>query len=665
MHITVLWMVEVIGIMILSNVIPGLVVKDWRAAILWMATIGLLNAILWPTISRITLPFLAFTFGIGALVLNGTIIWLSSLIVPGVSIEGWALILTPIGIAGINTLTSGVLSIDDDATFYRIVLNRYLKREKNKPKSERPGTVFLEIDGLCEVILRQAIVRGSMPTLSSWLERGSHKLVTWETDLSSQTGASQAGILHGNNNNIPAFRWVEKENDNKIMVSSGLFDAPIVEKRIANGNGLLSIMGASRSNLFSGDAEDAIFTFSRLSNMKTFYTGTWYFFYSNPYNFPRTLALYCWDLLLELHSRIRQWALNISPRLKLGLVYFFVRATANVFLREVTTYTIIGDIMEGRVDAVYATYMGYDEIAHHTGVADEEAFRILGQLDRQFARLESATKVASRHYNLVILSDHGQSRGATFKQRYGLTLEDLVREHVPANLTLHSEFDSNLDHFGQATTYPFEQGIERTKRALHVKQHESKEEKAHVIVLASGNLGLVYFTQWKERLTFEMLEKTCPGLISGLAQHEGVGFVMVNSKQNGPMAIGGKGTYYLNTDRIEGENPLKPFGPNAPAHLRRYNGFMYAPDILVNSFYDSEKDEVAAFEEKIGSHGGLGGNQTKPFILFPSYWNLGKHIVGAENLHRAFKKQLEKEPFRHLDRPSRPDEHAATSALNV
>ena len=85
MHITVLWMVEVIGIMILSNVIPGLVVKDWRAAILWMATIGLLNAILWPTISRITLPFLAFTFGIGALVLNGTIIWLSSLIVPGVA----------------------------------------------------------------------------------------------------------------------------------------------------------------------------------------------------------------------------------------------------------------------------------------------------------------------------------------------------------------------------------------------------------------------------------------------------------------------------------------------------------------------------------------------------------------------------------------------------
>ena len=90
-----------------------------------------------------------------------------------------------------------------------------------------------------------------MPTLQKWLEEGTHKVTGWETDLSSQTGASQAGILHGNNQDIPAFRWVEKDKNNKIMVSTGFSDAPLIEKRISDGNGLLKNKGASRSNLFS------------------------------------------------------------------------------------------------------------------------------------------------------------------------------------------------------------------------------------------------------------------------------------------------------------------------------------------------------------------------------------------------------------------------------
>ena len=47
--------------------------------------------------------------------------------------------------------------------------------------------------------------------MARWLADGTHRLAEWETDLSSQTGASQAGILLGSNEDIPAFRWVEKE----------------------------------------------------------------------------------------------------------------------------------------------------------------------------------------------------------------------------------------------------------------------------------------------------------------------------------------------------------------------------------------------------------------------------------------------------------------------
>ena len=55
----------------------------------------------------------------------------------------------------------------------------------------------------------------------------------------------------------------------------------------------------------------------------------------------------------------------------------------------------------------------------------------------------------------------------------------------------------------------------------------------------------------------------------------------------------------------------------------------------MNSFYNPEK--VAAFEELIGSHGGLGGNQSKPFLMTPSEWNFD----GAETLHKVLKGRLE------------------------
>jgi putative membrane protein len=91
-----------------------------------------------------------------------------------------------------------------------------------------------------------------------------------------------------------------------------------------------------------------------------------------------------------------------------------------------------------------------------------------------------------------------------------------------------------------------------------------------------------------------------------------------------------------------GENPLKGFGKNAALHLKRTDSFKYVPDILVNSLYDTENNEVAAFEELIGSHGGLGGEQSKPFLLYPSSWNLEKEeIIGAEKLHNVLKSKLD------------------------
>jgi putative membrane protein len=674
----VMWIGGFLGFVIIDHLSMGLSFDDWRTAFIAAGLVGLFNALFWPVLARVLLPFMVFTVGIGALLLNGFFIWLASDIVDGFTIGGPALILTPIAMAAVTAFLSAILTIDDDATYYRSVIRKVKKGEIRF--KEKPGIIFLEIDGLAINILNEAIEKGSMPTLKRWLEKGTHKVKAWETDLSSQTGASQAGILHGNNHNIPAFRWVEKDKDNKIMVSTGLSDAPLIEKRISDGNGLLNCHGASRSNLFSGDAADVIFTYSKLKNLGKFYTRAWYYVYSYPSNFARIVALFCWDVLLDFISQLIHWIKNVRPRIRRGLIYPFVRAGANVFLREVTTAVLIGDMLEGDVDVAYVTYLGYDEIAHHSGTRDWDAFYALKKLDRQFHRLENARKYAPRPYQLVVQSDHGQTNGATFLQRYGLTLEDLVRNLMPPETLIYSELSSNEDHFGQAlqspiedsklyikgqggrvvdeSRYVFDKAVKKVDEAPvirgkvldYLQRHDigkvplkkMSSSEAQVIVLASGNLGLIYLTEYVERLTFEQIKAIYPDLIPGLVQHEGVGFIMVHSEEHGPMAMGSEGIHYLNDGKIEGKDPLTLFGPRANKHLLRTNSFKHVPDILVNSFFDPEKNEVAAFEELVGSHGGLGGEQTQPFILYPNNWDVGSEkIIGAEKLHKILKTQLE------------------------
>jgi hypothetical protein len=99
---------------------------------------------------------------------------------------------------------------------------------------------------------------------------------------------------------------------------------------------------------------------------------------------------------------------------------------------------------------------------------------------------------------------------------------------------------------------------------------------------------------------------------------------------------------HLRDDQVEGSDPLAPFGPNAADHLRRTSSFTNCPDIIVNSFYDPVGDEGAAFEELVGFHGGLGGKQTKPFVLAPTALDPPtRPLVGARSIHLLFKSWLE------------------------
>lgn len=626
---------NVIGIYLINIIGMGVQIIYMENVLPFVIFISLVNAILWPLLTRIFMPFLVLTFGIGSLILNGLLLqYVGPLF--DIYVSGPAIILAPLAMAFISTSLSALLTIEDDSSYYRSVLRDAEKKRKSDVR-DYPGLIIVEIDGLACDVLKEAMDDDCMPALKSMIDDGSHTLREWETDLSSQTGASQAGILHGNNTDITAFRWIEKENDNQMMQCSGVSKVKELEERISDGNGLLVDNGASRSNLFSGDSDNVIFTFSKILNLRKLYNKAWFSVFSNPSNFARIVSLFLADMVLEIVSQIKHSILNIRPRIRRGIAYIPTRAATNIFMREINTSTLIGDMMVGDVDVAYSTYLGYDEIAHHSGVRDEDAWFALKGMDKQIRRLIEASKYAPREYKFVIQSDHGQTNGATFSQRYGESFEDFVKSLLPNDMTMFAKMSSNNDHFAEGFI-PFTKGIDD-----EIEKDEKELGDSELIVLASGNLAMIYLTQWSHRLSYEEINEFFPNFIAGLVENEYVGFILVRSQEYGDIAIGKDGKYYLNTDKIEGKNPLLGFGDNIVRHLKRSSSFKYTPDILVNSFYDTENDEVCAFEELVGSHGGVGGSQSKPFILYPSDWDIGdEEIVGAENIYRILKDNLEK-----------------------
>ena len=278
---------NVLGIYLISVLGLGAEVSQFDDIIFLVLFISLINSLFWPLLTRIAMPFLVLTFGVGVLILNGILLQIFAPIFD-IQIKGAAIILAPLAMAAVTTILSSLITINDDSSYYRSVLRDAEKKRKNEIK-DYPGVIIVEIDGLAYEVLREAVERGEMPTMKKMIESGDYNLRMWETDLSSQTGASQAGILHGNNEGIVAFRWIEKSNGNQMMQCSGITKVPELEQRISDGNGLLVDNGASRSNLFSGDTDNVIFTFSKIMDFKKLYNKAWYSVFSNPSNFARII----------------------------------------------------------------------------------------------------------------------------------------------------------------------------------------------------------------------------------------------------------------------------------------------------------------------------------------------------------------------------------------
>ena len=306
-----------------------------------------------------------------------------------------------------------------------------------------------------------------------------------------------------------------------------------------------------------------------------------------------------------------------------------------------------------------------------------ESLDALAGLDGVLATLERVAAAAIRPYRFVVLSDHGQSQGATFRQLSGRTLEEAVTALAggPGGAVAET---GDVESWGpvnalvsdvsgaSSTTARWAQrrsggadgsgvlvGPQRGKQTTTA----DGADESRLVVAGSGNLGLIWFPHVAGRVTLEELGERFPALVPGLTAEPGVAFVVVDSAR-GPLAVGPRGVRVLADPVAEGEDPLAPFGPRAAADLARVAAMAGAPDVLVHSTVDVLTEEVHAFEELVGCHGGLGGWQNRATLLHPADWAVDDDLLdrsvpgeavlyGAEAVHRQLVRWLERCGARH------------------
>lgn len=670
------------------------VLRDWRLTVAWVRSLArsattsfvVLAATLWllPGVNASGLvsmlwlvvlvagvgtllrpPLLAFASvlgGYGALAIGfcvqAIIMYVALSLDPGAHISSFAMAFVASWVAAaLSALVNWLADAGTDDAFLGETLRRMIRgRTPGAPRP--PGLLIVQLDGVAAPLLSWAVRAGNLPNIGHWLRSGQYRLRGWHTGVPATTPAAQAGLLHGDSSGVPAFRWYEKST-RRLVVTNRPRDAADVERRISTGDGLLRHGGVSVSNIFSGDAPTSLLTVSSASLPGRSAHG-YAAFMTSPYGFARAVVLGIGEILKELHQARLQRRRDVRPRVRRGGAYLALRPVTNVLLRDLIV-SLVAEQMARGAPTIFCDFVDYDEVAHHAGPARPEAMSALEELDRVVGILDRlAASGGARDYRLVVLSDHGQSQGETFKQRYGESLEQVIRGLLQASTTTAATGD--VEEWGPVNTLltgvagrrgpaaaatravgaqrggrPEPGGDGRPEVVLGPAEQEQRAVEAtdpELVVVSSGNLAMVYLARYPGRLTLERLDALHPGLVAGLARHPGIGMLVVDTA-DGPIALGARGTHRLADGAVTGDDPLAPYGSRARADLLRHQGSEHIGDLVLISVVDPDTDEIAAFEELVGCHGGLGGWQTEAMLIHPAGWRLdGDELVGPEAVHR-------------------------------
>lgn len=584
--------------------------------------------------------------------------------IPYVRLDGWDTVFGTFTVVGVvSVVVQWVLGVNDSSYLVADLLRqarRRARRQGGGTPASTAGLVVVQIDGLSHPLMRHGITSGVLPTLYRWIRSGSHDATGWWARVPSTTPASQAALLHGVNDGIPAFRWYDR-GLGRLVVANRPADAELIEKRVSDGHGLLSGGGVSISNMFSGDAGTALMVMSRAGRRGGLGPGSDYLrFFARPFILVRSLVLTAGEIVKELYQGRQQRMRGIEPRIHRHGAYPVLRGLTNVLLRDLNVALVAEHMMRG-APVIFVDFVDYDEIAHHAGVARPESLDALAGVDRVLGTLEQLAATAPRGYRFVVLSDHGQSQGPTFRQLSGRTLEEVVRTCLagpppetlaatadvegwgPVNALLADLLGTHgpVGYFARRRSSGAQAGMLIGPGGTTAQTGSGKD----LIVVGSGNLGLIWFPRLPTPVHLEDLREHFPALIPGLLAEPGIGFLVAGSAR-GPLAIGPRGVHVLADGTVQGEDPLDAFGGRAAADLLRVAGFDNGADLWVHSALDPSTGEVHAFEELVGCHGGLGGGQNEAVLVHPHDWPIDDDLLddgvlyGADQVHRQLVRWL-------------------------
>jgi uncharacterized membrane protein YvlD (DUF360 family) len=642
------WVAAGLALLIVAMISSNLTIDGPVSLVVAALSLAVLNLLARPLLLLALSPLPAFTVQVAELLVEIVIVLAIGRFVPGVGVANMgAAIWDAVTLTILNALFAEILRASDDDSYHGSQVRRLAARDFGKPRTETPGLLMVQLDGLSLPVLREQMRAGRMPGLDRLVRHGEAKVDPWYALLPPVTPVSQAGILHGNNDDMPGFRWFEKRSKT-LIVANTPDGASKIERRRSNGRGLLADNGASIGNLVTGDAARAYLTMATIEDdLPSVDDPVVRGVFVRQVNYIRLLVLTLGEVAKEWYQRERQRSRGIEPRIHRDLHYALERALTNVALRNITTALVIQEMFD-EAPAIYVDYTGYDALAHHVGPERDEAVDALDGLDRTLGTLRRVARETHRPYKLVVLSDHGQCLGTPFSELYDELLEDVAKKLI-GDTTVRPTLRDAWEYHGTSGMILGEIGRGPGVRAALARRASRRrtpkgaiDDPGALVTCASGNLALLYLTCSDDRLPREEIDRLYPDLISGLISHPGVGLVVVRSERNGPVALGRDGEHYLATGRIVGDDPIAGFGPRAADGLRRLDGFSNTGDLVVIGPYDQATGEVVSYEDLVGSHGGLGGWQGEPFLLHPTELPIGDEpLVGAPAVHARLRLWLD------------------------
>jgi uncharacterized membrane protein YvlD (DUF360 family) len=662
--------VTVAALLLATLILPGFSLDRtqphwWAGVFVLAAVFSVALLVMRPILLLLTLPLNTLTLGLPTLFFNGVILYFSAMVPRSLVITSFGeALLGALIITAFSATVTGWLGVDEAYPFYQSLIFRIGRRFG--PRVERKplrGLLILQVDGLSRASLRRALAKGRMPSVSSMMAKQTHKLWSWHCGIPSNTPAVQAGFFYGDRGNVPGYRWFDRQ-EQRMRVVSQPDDLRRLERMVAVGNRPLLEGGSCINTFMSGGAAKRLMTVSALgesaSTRQAGERADFNLFFLSPNALTKAVLAFVWDYVAGLAFAVAGRFDQDRPRLRFTARRFGQRALANAFLRELSFFWLKQDMVRG-VPVIYSNFVGYDEVAHHSGPDTVEAQLTLSAFDRKLRILgRRARRESPIRYDIMLLSDHGQTPSIPFRILYGNTLEEtlgemmsdrdgpgtVVRRAWSPDTSYTLSLLAGMEEIDERQLGWLARRSRRTVASIARRTPGSdRPGPAQAIVCVSGSLAHIYFTGHREPLSLEDVIAQYPGLVEKLARHPGIGFVAARRRFGDAVAICEDGIRNLVTgQRGEGNDPLAPYARRElwAGELNRLLGYPDSGDLVVNGAWLSDRGKIVVMEEQASSHGGLGGRQTEPFVVLPAAWEVSrKDLESPEALHRLVSRELE------------------------